>query len=110
MAEAATLSGQGERTIYRWLNEPTFRDALAEAETRLIDDVSRRLLQLQAAALDTLESLLSTDTPGASDSIKLRAAQLALDHLLKLREMRDIEARLQAVEELLAINGVGGGV
>ena len=95
--EAAAATGQGERTIYRWLSEPDFRQALSAAEGVLIDVATRRLLQLQGGALDTLEALLGGDAD-ISAGVRLRAAQVVLDHLLKLREMRDIEQRLAALE------------
>lgn len=104
VAEAAAATGQGERTIYRWLSEPAFRQALSAAEGALIDVATRRLLQLQGSALDTLEALLGDDTD-ASAGVRLRAAQITLDHLLKLREMRDIEQRLQALEAATAERG-----
>ena len=104
VTEAAVATGQGERTIYRWLSEPDFRQALSAAEGDLIDVATRRLLQLQGGALDTLEALLSDDTD-ASAGVRLRAAQITLDHLLKLREMRDVEQRLQALEAATAERG-----
>ena len=104
VTEAATATGQGERTIYRWLSEPAFRQALSAAEGDLIDVATRRLLQLQGGALDTLEALLG-DGADASAGVRLRAAQVTLDHLLKLREMRDIEQRLAALEAATAERG-----
>ena len=104
VTEAAAATGQGERTIYRWLSEPDFRQALSAAEGDLIDVATRRLLQLQGGALDTLEALLAEDAD-VSAGLRLRGAQITLDHLLKLREMRDIEQRLQALEAATAERG-----
>lgn len=98
VGEAALATGLGERTIYRWLTEPAFRQALSAAEGVLIDAATRRLLQLQTAALDVFESLLAKDAE-VSASVQLRAATAATDYLLKLRELRDIEQRLQALEQ-----------
>ena len=96
VAEAAAATGLGERTIYRWLTDPAFRQALSAAEGDLIDAATRRLLTLQGTALDTLEAVLGDED--ASAGVRIRAAQMVLDHLLKLRELRDIEQRLQALE------------
>lgn len=98
VGEAALATGLGERTIYRWLTEPAFRQALSAAEGVLIDAATRRLLQLQTAALDVFESLLAKDAE-VSASVQLRAATAATDYLLKLRELRDIEQRLQVLEQ-----------
>ena len=51
---AAHNAGVGARTLYRWLEDPTFRKALQEAEDLAIDAASRRLLSGQSQALDTL--------------------------------------------------------
>ncbi len=55
------------------------------------------MLQLQDGAIDVLDDLL--DAQG--DNVRLRAAQVVLDHLLRLRELRDIETRLQNLEQAL---------
>ena len=97
VSAAGPVAHVSERPLFRWLSEPAFRAALTAAESNLIDAATRRLLQLQGAALDTLETLLGDDTD-ASAGVRLRAAQVALEHLLRLREMRDIEQRLTALE------------
>ena len=97
VTSAAAATGVHERTVYRWLGEPAFRQALSAAESDLIDVATRRLLQLQSGALDTFEALLAEEAD-VSDTVRLRAAQVALEHLLKLREVRDIEHRLSALE------------
>ena len=96
VVEAAKAAGLGERTLYRYLSDPFFRQQLSAAEGDLIDQATRRLLALQGAALDTFEGVLASEE--ASDTVRLRAAQSVLDSLLKLRELRNIEARLVALE------------
>jgi hypothetical protein len=54
------------------------------------------LLSLHESAIDTFSDLLEAE--GTSDTIKLRAAQAVLDNILKLRELRNVEARLEALE------------
>lgn len=97
VSEAAGSAGVGERTLYRWLAEDqAFRAALNQAEGDLLDTATRRLLTLQGKAIDALEHLIdSAETEG----VRLRAAQVAIDTSLKLREMRDIEQRLTALEQ-----------
>lgn len=94
--EAAAAAGIGERTLHRYLTEPQFRQALTSAEGDLIDSATRRLLSLHESAIDTFSDLLEAE--GTSDTIKLRAAQAVLDNILKLRELRNVEARLEALE------------
>lgn len=104
MNEAAAAAGVHTRTLQRWLSEPAFRAALTAAESDLIDNATRRLLRLQDDALRVVEGFLSDDSQ-AQEGVKLRAALAALDHLLKLRTLRDVERRLQALEQ----GGGGGG-
>jgi len=100
VAEAAASAKVGERTLYRWLAEDrAFRAALLAAEGDLLATTTRRLLGLQGQALEALEYLL---TRGESEGVRLRAAQVALELSLKLRELTCIEQRLQALEQAQA--------
>lgn len=96
---AAAACGIAERTLWRWMQIERFKFALAEAEASLIDYSMRRLLLLQENAIDTLESVLVDSA--ASASVRLRAAQLALDMAVKVRELRDLEIRLVGLEAAL---------
>ena len=97
VAEAAAAARVGERTLFRWLAEDAaFRAALSQAEGELLATTTRRLLGLQGQALEALEYLL---TRGESEGVRLRAAQVALELSLKLREQVSIEQRLQALEQ-----------
>lgn len=86
-------------TLQRWCQLDTFRVAVAEQETSLIDYTMRRTLQLQEKAIGVIEGIL--DDQEAPRSVRLRAAQTVLDTSMKLRELRDIEARLTALEVAL---------
>ena len=102
VAEAAQQAEVGERTLTRWLSSDLqFRQALSLAEGDLIDSASRRLLQIQTGAIDTIEGMLADDAE-VSDAVRLRAAQAALDYLFKMRELRQIEQRLAALEQAMA--------
>ena len=95
--DAADQTGLGHRTISRWLAEDeAFQIALSQAEGQAIDAATRRLVVLADEAINTLRDLIkSTD---ATDSVRLRAAQAVLAHLLKLRELRNVEQRLTELE------------
>jgi len=101
VGEAAKAANVAERTLYRWLGDPAFRLRLNEAEGEAIDTATRRLLQLQDPAIDALSDVLQD--PGTSPTARLRAATAVLDYLIKLRELRNIEARLLALEAAQAM-------
>jgi len=96
---AAKLSGVSERSLHRWLAEPTFRAAVLSAEGDAIDHAARRLIGLQDDAIDTLQDVLANRSTNVAD--RLRAAQSVLDYLLKLRELRNIEQQLSDLEGLV---------
>ena len=99
VSEAAKLAKVGERTLWRWLLDPGFKVALSAAEGELLDAATRRLLGLQESAIETFEQVLGDAS--ASQAVRLRAAQLVLDYRLKLRELRDVEQRLTALEQAM---------
>jgi hypothetical protein len=100
VAEAAQAAKVGERTLFRWLAEDQpFRAALSQAEGDLLDTATRRLLSLQGKSIDALEYLIDR---AETESVRLRAAQVAIETSLKLRELRDIEQRLTALEQAQA--------
>lgn len=95
---AAEKAGVGERTLHRWLDENLrFQEGLTLAESRAIDKATRRLVILQDEAIQTIEEIMTDDNAPAST--RLRAATSVLDYLLKLRELRNVEQRLAALEE-----------
>ena len=101
VSEAAQQAAVPERTLWRWLGDPQFRAHLAGAEADLLDAATRSLLQMQGNALETVQTIMQGSE---SDAVRLRAAQTVLDHLLKLRELRNVEQRLTALELAYADN------
>lgn len=97
--EAAEAAGIGERTLATWLTQPEFQAALRAAEGTAIDAAVREMLSLQGDAIDVLAGLMNdVEIKG---SVRLRAAQITLDNLLRLRELRNVESRLARLEELM---------
>ncbi|WP_322506770.1 hypothetical protein [Anaerolinea sp.] len=102
--DAARRCAIGEKTAYRWLRLPQVQSALGEAEEQILAEGMRRLLGLQSAALDELETLLTQQglTPGE----RLRAAQIVFDMLLKMRAIIVDERRLAELEaQVVEIQG-----
>jgi hypothetical protein len=96
VVDAAKAAGVGHRTLHTWLLEPEFRQALTNAEGVAIDAATRRLVSLAEASVAVIASIMADRN--VSPGVRLRAASEVLNHLLKLRELRDIEARLLALE------------
>jgi len=95
ISEAAQQSGIHRNTLSRWLADPSFQAALRAAESDALAALSRRLVTLGESAAAALTDALA---PERDIKDRLRAAQIVLDNLLKLKELLDFETRLQALE------------
>jgi len=93
--DACKLAGISEKTLYVWMGDPVFREALKTAEAGVLDTVTRRLTSGQALALDTLEKLIQS---ARHESTKLTAALSWLNMYIKYRDMSDVEQRLAVLE------------
>ena len=97
--EAAAKAGVCERTAFRRLSDPSFRQRLAETKGRMLEMVSARLTNSATAACDELERLLQK---AESESVRLGAARTILEQVLRLRELVEIDQRLLAIEQSVA--------
>lgn len=93
---AAAAAKIAERTLWRWLDAPIFREALKAAEGDAVNAASRQLAGLAGTALDAVRTILENQETSAS--LRLRAAQIVLDNLLKLRELATLEERVSELE------------
>ena len=93
------------RTLNRWLFEdPAFVAALRQAEGAMIDESVRRLVSIASAADAVIYSIMADKTLHAS--IRLRAAGMAKESLMRERELRNTEARLAEIEARLDAKGL----
>lgn len=105
VSAAAREVGVTRETVHRWLRDPVFLQAVREAETEAIDELSRLLVRLGRTAVATIAKAMSDPvTPAAT---KVRAADVALSRLLQLRELAQLEARVQALEQAAEREGAG---
>lgn len=96
--QAGAAAGVNRSTFYRWANEdPLFKAAMAEAEARALALAASRLARLADKAVSTIEDVLDSKT--ATTAQRLRAADIALGNLLRIRELVTLEQRLTALEK-----------
>lgn len=88
--------GVSERQAGRWMARDDFRTALTAAEAELIATAVRRLVQLQAPAINVIAAVLRDETLGPG--LRLRAAQGVIDGLIALRSHSQFEERLTELE------------
>ena len=96
VAAAAVSSGVGQSTIYKWLGEAAFRQALAQAEGAAVAAAGRKLVNLAESALNVLSDVLADPTTPAP--VRVRAAETILSNLIRYRELVNFETRLDALE------------
>jgi hypothetical protein len=94
---AAEVSGVSERTIYQYLSDAEFKQALTDAESELLSNAQRILIKGQEVALGVLMDVMENST----DNNRRLAAVSWLELTLRLRELVSIEERIKKLEERL---------
>ncbi len=98
---ACAQAGIARDTIYRWLKQPPFLEAVRAAEAQALDDLSRSLVALGRSATGTLAAAM--DDASAPWATRVRAADATLGRLLQLRELATLEARVADLERAAGI-------
>ncbi len=93
---AAQSVGVNRATLYRWLRQPSFVQAVHAAEADAVEDLSRMLVRLGRTAVATLARAMND--PATPPATKVRAADATLSRLLQLRELATLEQRVSALE------------
>lgn len=91
---AAKKAGVGERTAYRWVEDPAFRERVDAVRTAMFDRAVSRLAKGAAAAAETLQRLLKAE----GESIRLGAARSVLELAFKAHDWADTVARIEELE------------
>lgn len=92
-AKAAKIS---KVTLYEWLKQPEFKNALDDARHLLFGD---GLATLKAAMTEGIEALRAAlNDPEATVANKITAATKLIELALRSHETMEVEARLQALE------------
>ncbi len=103
VTSAAKVAGCARQTIHKWMKEDAvFAAELNAQEAELIAHSGRRLMRLQTKAVDFMESALENDSP---PWLKIQVARLIIDAMFRLRELKNVEDRLAALEAALLERG-----
>jgi len=96
VAEAARFAHCTRGSLYRWMTDPTFCDALAKAQRDAYESLARNMAGLGSLSGDTLRrAMTEKSVPWPS---RLRAVELALTHFERTKETLEILSRLDALE------------
>lgn len=97
---SAKVTGIGERTAYRWHNDPHIMAALKDARQRAFAeklDVFRNDIDIPIRAL-----LRNMDPENAAPYVQVAAASKWLDVALELNQVNELEARVTELEAILS--------
>ena len=95
IAEAAKAAGVSERTMQRYVKDPEFARAYAEATKQLTDEAAARLLHAIGPAVSTLESVCQDGN--SPPYARVQAASAILSHGLKAIERGVVEVKYTEV-------------
>ena len=95
-SEVAQTIGIRPETLSRYLQQPAFRLALAQASDQSLAEVSRTMLSGAGQMLGVLREV-ATDK-GMAPAVRVRACLGWLDQMVKVRELTDLAGRIQVLE------------
>lgn len=95
---AAQMVGVNERTVHRYLSDPSFKAELRRRQDELLTAAAAALVGLSGQAIETLRGLL--DDKGTSASVKARVALGWLKQARETVELHDLADRLDALEKM----------
>ena len=105
VAGAAKHAKVAERTVYRRLEDPAFRQQVTAARSEM---VARALGGLSAASVTAVRTLLLLMQPTEASSVRLGAAKAVLEIGTRLRESVDLEERIAELEAQQRAREEGG--
>jgi AcrR family transcriptional regulator len=99
--EACRRARINKTTVYEWLKNETFREALKRARDEVIERALDSLKANVSKATETLVKLLDSK----SEPIRARAAEDIIEFAQKALEHEELEKRIEALEERLLQQG-----
>ncbi len=94
--QAAAKCGISERTAYRRLERPEFRQQIQSLKAEM---VQRAAAALTAAAMEGVKTLLELMKASNTGPVRLGAARSVIELGAKLRELAELEERIKLLEE-----------
>ena len=95
-AEAAKTAGISTRTLQTYLATPEFQKEYKKAFGQLVQDATRQAQHALSPAIKTLRAIVEDEAE--SSTARIAAARSLLEFGLRLTELSDILAELEAVE------------
>lgn len=94
-AEACRQAKVAKQTYYEWLKEPVFKAELHRLRNLVVEEAIEALKSHANKAVDTLVQLLD----GPNPMLRRNVANDVLQHVIRLRELQEVEKRLEVIED-----------
>lgn len=98
---AARSVGISVNTLQRWMQVPEFQAAYQAARRKLLSQAIGRLQDAAGAAATTLLKIMMD--PNVPAGVRLRAAEVVLDQVVKAGEVEEFEDRMAKLEWLAGL-------
>ena len=95
--EGCKKAGVSVKQYYEWLKNPIFRERLEQEQKGICEKTLSSLEESITAAFQTLRTLLQSK----NENVQVRSADSLLNFGLRLKELQQIENRLNAIEEMV---------
>ena len=99
--EAAQRAGISRKTFYQWLKQPEFAAELDRQRGKVVSEAFGVLSQSITKAVETLAKLLDS----ADERTKRLTANDIIGHILRHKEVDELESRITAIEQRLEGTG-----
>ncbi len=99
ISEAARRADVGRTTLYRWIEDDEFRRELERQRSEALELAHVELKGLMFKATQVLGEAMDNDNP----FLRLRAAQIALTVGLKAIEVKELQRRIELLEDALPL-------
>lgn len=93
-AMAAVMAGVSTKTVQRRLHDPVFANLVRQRRALRVEEITGRLSEMAVRAVDAIEGCLNS----GSGTTRLKAAEMILSWLSRLRDEVDVDVRLAAFE------------
>ena len=99
LSQAARSANVGRATLYRWLQDDRFRQALDHMRSEAADFAKSELQALMLKGILVLSQAMDDSSP----DIRLRAARATLYLALKVKDIKELQQRLELIDEAFAL-------
>ena len=89
--------GISKTLFYQWLKKPDFAEEYRRHRDVLVNEAMESLKESVGRAVDSLTALLDTD----NESLRRALSNDILNHVLKIKEMQEVENRMSKPEQLM---------